>query len=256
MNGKNMDSMIRNLYAKIVLGGISGDAAIREREAEVDKELKSTEIELGQQEYEKFRDCALSVACTSEELGFILGMRYVISNIHRTCQGIFIIVFQQGCRPHMDGVHASGNRVFLQIHGCLHQCFRFHNSLQYAIPGWLFHCIQEFRCNFLVWDIYFLFLPVIRQIAQMNQQGKHIIFCPHCRHVVLEFSWVYAAAPAAPHQGDYCWHSFLTSSSVKPTNSASPPGFIIEYSSNILILFNWQNPCHISQAHIRPILRL
>ena len=144
MNGKNMDSMIRNLYAKIVLGGISGDAAIREREAEVDKELKSTEIELGQQEYEKFRDCALSVACTSEELGFILGMRYVISNIHRTCQGIFIIVFQQGCRPHMDGVHASGNRVFLQIHGCLHQCFRFHNSLQYAIPGWLFHCIQEF----------------------------------------------------------------------------------------------------------------
>ena len=45
MNGKNMDSMIRNLYAKIVLGGISGDAAIREREAEVDKELKSTEIE-------------------------------------------------------------------------------------------------------------------------------------------------------------------------------------------------------------------
>ena len=53
MNGKNMDSMIRNLYAKIVLGGISGDAAIREREAEVDKELKSTEIELGQQEYEK-----------------------------------------------------------------------------------------------------------------------------------------------------------------------------------------------------------
>ena len=72
MNGKNMDSMIRNLYAKIVLGGISGDAAIREREAEVDKELKSTEIELGQQEYEKFRDCALSVACMSEELGFCL----------------------------------------------------------------------------------------------------------------------------------------------------------------------------------------
>ncbi len=84
MNGKNMDSMIRNLYAKIVLGGISGDAAIREREAEVDKELKSTEIELGQQEYEKFRDCALSVACMSEELGFILGMRYAM-RLYREC---------------------------------------------------------------------------------------------------------------------------------------------------------------------------
>ena len=67
-----MDNMIRDLYAKMVLGGISGDAIIRERETEVDKELKNTGIELGQQEFKKFRDCALSVACMSEELGFFL----------------------------------------------------------------------------------------------------------------------------------------------------------------------------------------
>ena len=73
-----MDNMIRDLYTKIVLGGISGDTITREREAEVDKELKNTGIELGQQEYEKSRDCALSVACMSEERGFILGMRYAI----------------------------------------------------------------------------------------------------------------------------------------------------------------------------------
>ena len=79
-----MDNMIRDLYAKMVLGGISGDAIIREREAEVDKELKNTGIELGQQEFKKFRDCALSVACMSEELGFILGMRYAM-RLYREC---------------------------------------------------------------------------------------------------------------------------------------------------------------------------
>ena len=73
-----MDNIIRDLYAKIILGGISGDAIAKEREAAVDKELKNTGIELGQQEYEKFRDCALSVACMSEEHGFILGMRYAM----------------------------------------------------------------------------------------------------------------------------------------------------------------------------------
>lgn len=73
-----MDNMVRDLYAKMVLGGASGDAITRKRAAEVDNELKNAGLGSGPQEYEKFRDYALSVAVMSEEWGFILGMRYAM----------------------------------------------------------------------------------------------------------------------------------------------------------------------------------
>lgn len=71
-----MDSMIRDLYAKMVLGGEAGEAIVREREAEVNSLLEGLEKGLGQEEYEKYRDCALSVAAAAEERGFVQGMRY------------------------------------------------------------------------------------------------------------------------------------------------------------------------------------
>lgn len=71
-----MDKMIRELYGSMLQETGSVDRISRETKEEIMNLLSGEEKEMGKEEYAKYRDFALYIACAAEENGFVKGFKY------------------------------------------------------------------------------------------------------------------------------------------------------------------------------------
>ena len=108
-----------------------------------------------------------------------------------TCQGIFVVIFQNGNILFMHSLNLLCNIFFIPTKCSFHQILWLPDGRHHRFPASVLDTVNKLFLHFLIWDTDSLCVKIICQIAQMNQQREYIVRTGKRCHVILEFIRIY-----------------------------------------------------------------
>ncbi len=91
------------------------------------------------------------------------------------------------------------NNICIHLKCRVQQPVRTPDCFHKLLPPAVFHCPDKFLPHFLIRDINFFPAAVIRKVAQMDKQRKHIVSAAHRCHIILKCSCINPKPLSAEH---------------------------------------------------------
>ena len=130
----------------------------------------------------------------------VLGI--VVGDGEHTCQRVLVVVAEDAGVVVVCGFHTCCHRLFVAFESSLEQLLRPLQGLGHRFPASGFHRIHHFPSHFAVGNVALVLAPVVGEVTQMDQYGKHIVLAANLVHVVAETSGVHLTSFACQHADD------------------------------------------------------